>query len=74
MVFNTRDLMPKNKTLIIAAGIVGSFVALAGTIVFFSRSAILEVPMAKLMVVALIGLYVGFGILIAAYRLLIKLQ
>lgn len=66
--------MPKNKTLIIVAGVVGSFFALAGTIILLSRSAILEVPMAKLMVVALIGLYVGFGILIAAYRLLIKLQ
>jgi hypothetical protein len=66
--------MPRSRTLIIAAGIAASFIGLAGAIVFLSRAEIISVVLAKLMLVALLGMYVGFGFLIAVYRLIGKLK
>jgi len=66
--------MPRNRTLKIVAGIAASFIALAGTIVFLSEAKIISFEMAKLMLVALFGMYLGFGILIAVYRLISKLE
>ena len=66
--------MPRNRTLKIVAGIVVSFTALAVTIVLLSRSKIISFEVAILMLVALVGMYLGFGILIAVYRLISKLE
>jgi len=66
--------MPKNRTLKVAAGIAASFIALAGTIIFLLAAKIISSGMAILMLVALVGMYFGFGILIAAYRLIGKLD
>ncbi len=66
--------MPKNRTLKIVAGIAVSFTGLAGTIILLSETKIISFEMAKLMLVALLGMYVGFGILIAIYRLIGKLD
>jgi hypothetical protein len=66
--------MPRNRTLKIVAGIAGSFIALASTIVFLSEAKIISFEMAKLMLVALFGMYLGFGILIAVYRLVAKME
>ena len=66
--------MPKNRTVKIAAGIAASFIGLAGTIIFLAGAEIISLGMAKLMLVALVGMYVGFGILIAVYRLIGKLD
>ena len=66
--------MPRNRTLIIAAGIVVSFTGLAGTIIFLLVAKIISFAMAMLMLVALVGMYIGFGILIAVYRLIGKLD
>ena len=66
--------MPRSRTLLIAAGIAVSFIGLAGTIMFLSRTEIISVVLAKLMLVALLGMYIGFGILIAIYRLIGKLE
>ena len=66
--------MPRNRTLKVVAGISASFVALVGTIIFLSGMKIISVAVAKLMLVALLGMYVGFGILIAVYRLINKLE
>jgi len=66
--------MPRSKTLIVVAGIVASFAALAGTIIFLSAREIISFEVAKLMLVALLGMYVGFGFLIAVYRLIGKLD
>jgi hypothetical protein len=66
--------MPRNRTLKIVAGIVISFAGLAGTIIFLSAAKIISLGVAILMLVALVGMYVGFGILIAAYRLISKLE
>jgi hypothetical protein len=66
--------MPKRGTLIAVAGIAASFVGLVGVIIFLLVAKIVSVAMAKLMLVALFGLYIGFGILIAVYRLIDKLE
>jgi hypothetical protein len=66
--------MPSSKTLKIVAGIVVSFAGLAGTIILLLEAKIISFAMAMLMLVALLGMYVGFGILIAVYRLISKLD
>jgi hypothetical protein len=66
--------MPRNRTLKAVAGIAASFIGLVGTIIFLSEMKIISFEMAKLMLVALLGMYVGFGILIAVYRLISKLE
>jgi hypothetical protein len=66
--------MPRNTTLKVVAGIVVSFTSLAGTIILLLVTKIISFAMAMLMLVALLGLYIGFGILIAVYRLIGKLE
>ena len=66
--------MPGHRTLKVVAGIVVSFTGLAGTIIFLSAAEIISLAMTMLMLVALVGMYVGFGILIAVYRLINKLE
>ena len=66
--------MPRSRTLITVAGIVGSFAVLAGTIIFLMEAKIIGFAVAMLMLAALLGMYVGFGILIAVYRLISKLD
>ena len=66
--------MPRNRTLKVVAGILISSAGLAGTIIFLSAAKIISLGVAMLMLVALVGMYVGFGILIAVYRLISKLE
>ena len=66
--------MPRSRTLIVVAGIAASFIGLAGTIIFLSKTEIISFGVAKLMLVALLGLYVGFGFLVAVYRLVGRLK
>jgi len=66
--------MRKPRAALIAAAIAGSFVALAATIILLSVAAVISQTVAKLMLVALLGLYFGFGFLIAVYQLLRKLD
>lgn len=63
-----------NRTLKVVAGIAVSFIGLAGTIIFLLAAKIISSGVAKLLLVALVGMYVGFGILIAVYRLISKLD
>ena len=66
--------MPKNRTLKVVAGTAASFTVLVGVIIFLSEAKIISFEMAMLMLVALLGMYVGFGFLIAVYRLIGKLE
>ena len=66
--------MPKNRTLKVVAGIAASFTGLVGTIIFLLERKVISVEMASLMLVGLLGMYVGFGVLIAVYRLIDKLK
>jgi hypothetical protein len=66
--------MPKNRTIKVVAGIAVLFTGLVGTIIFLLEKKIISFEMAILMLVALLAMYVGFGILIAVYRLVSKLE
>ena len=66
--------MPRKRTLRTVAGIAVSFTGLAGTIIFLSERKIISFEITKLMLVALLAMYVGFGVLIAVYRLIAKLE
>ena len=66
--------MAMNKTIKVFAGIATSFTGLVGAIIFLSEARIISFEMAMLMFVALLGMYLGFGFLIAVYRLVSKLE
>lgn len=66
--------MPKNRTLKLAAGIAASFAGLVGAIVLLSEAKIISFEMAMLMLAALLAIYVGFGVLIAVYRVIGRLE
>jgi len=66
--------MPGHRTLKVVACIIVSFTALAGTIILLSEMNIISFGMAMLMLAALLGMYIGFGVLIAVYRLVDKLE
>ena len=66
--------MPKSRTLIVVAGVAFSFIVLAAAIIYLSATKIITPTLAKLMLVSLLGLYVGFGILIAVYLLMRKMD
>ncbi len=64
----------KNKKLIIVAAVVALFALLVASVFFLVRTGVVSPQVGLLMLIALLGLYVGFGILIAVYRLVQKLQ
>ena len=66
--------MPRNRSLKVAAGIAASCIGLVGAILFLSAVRMISFEVAKLMLVALLGLYVGLGILVAVYRFIGKLK
>lgn len=66
--------MPDNRSLRIMAAIAGSFTMLVVVVLGLLIAGILSFPLALLMCVALVGLYVGFGILALAARLINNLK
>ena len=66
--------MPRHRTLKVVAAIVVSFAGLASTILILLQTEIIGLTVAKLMFATLLGMYIGFGALIAAYRLISKLD
>jgi len=66
--------MPKNRTVKVVAGIAASFAGLVGTIIFLLEKKVISFELAMLMLVALLAMYFGFGILIAVYRFVGKLE
>lgn len=66
--------MPNNRTLKVAAAISVSFTSLAVIVILLSAKRIITFQMALLMLVALVGLYLGFGVLIALYRFVARLE
>ena len=66
--------MPRSRTLLVVVGIAASFIGLAGTIILLAKMEIISFVLAKLMLVAFLGMYVGFGFLIAVYRLIGRLK
>jgi hypothetical protein len=66
--------MAKKRTLIVVAVSVVSFITLAAVIITLLAMKIIGSATALLMLVALVGIYVGFGALIAIYRLISRLE
>jgi hypothetical protein len=66
--------MPKNRTLRVFTGIAASFAGFVGTIIFLLQTKIISFEVAMLMLVALLAIYLGFGVLIAVYLLIGKLE
>ena len=66
--------MSKNGTSKLFVGIVASFTGLGSLIILMLVTKIVSVQLGILMLVALVGLHLGFGILLAVYRLLGKLE
>jgi len=66
--------MAMNSTLKIALGMAALFTGLAGTVILLMVNRVISIQVAMLMLVALLGMYVGFGILILVYRLISKLE
>jgi len=66
--------MAKNTALRTAALVAVSFTALAITVIVLLGKHVITFQMALLMLVALLGLYLGFGVLIAVYRFTDKLK
>ncbi len=63
-----------NRALKIAASVAGSFSALVVVVLVLMAKRVVSFQMALLMLVALLGLYFGFGLLIAVYRFVRKLE
>jgi hypothetical protein len=66
--------MPTNKTSKVTAGIAISFTCLATAVMFLLATKIVSFQLGLLMLVALVALHLGFGILIAVYRLVARLE
>ena len=66
--------MSKNRTPNLVVGIVASFMGLASVIFFLLATKIVSIQIGILMLVMSVGMHLGFGILIAVYRLIGKLE
>jgi hypothetical protein len=58
----------------VVGGVVVSFTVLGGIIIVLAKAKIISGVVALLMLAALLGMYIGFGTLVAVYRLLGKLK
>ena len=66
--------MSKNKTSKLVVGIVSSFTGIGVVIIFMLVAKIVSAQLGILMLVASVGMHLGFGILIAVYRLMGRLE
>ena len=64
----------KTTTFLTIALVAGSFLGLVGLVIYLAASDVVTRQMAILLVVALLGGYIGFGILIGVYRLINRLD
>lgn len=66
--------MPRHRKLKVVAAVAASFIGLAGTILYLAAAKTISLTMAKLLFAALVGMYFGFGVLIAVYLTISKLK
>ena len=64
----------KTSTFLTTTLIAGSFLGFIGLVIYLAATEVVTRQMAILLVVALLGCYIGFGILIGVYRLIDKLD
>jgi hypothetical protein len=65
---------PNKKALKVAAGVAGSFTALVVLVLVLMMRDVVTFQLGLLMLVALLALYFGFGVLIAVYRFVGRLE
>jgi len=66
--------MPKNRTPKIVVGMAASFTGVSSGIIFLLVTKTVSAQLGILMLVASVGMHLGFGILIAVYRLVDRLE
>jgi hypothetical protein len=66
--------MSKNRTSRLLVGIVASFMSFGGLIILMLATKIVSAQLGILMLVASVGMHLGFGVLLAVYRLIGKLE
>jgi hypothetical protein len=66
--------MSKNRTSKLLVGIVASFMSVGALIIIMLATKIVSAQMGILMLVASVGMHLGFGVLLAVYRLIGKLE
>jgi hypothetical protein len=64
----------KRRKVVVVFAVITSFLLFVLAILYLGMVGTITPEMSALMLVALSGLYVGFGVLIAVYRLIDKLQ
>ena len=64
----------KNKKLVIVAGAISLFACLVAGVFILVRLRVINTEVGLLLLISLLGMYIGFGVLIVAYRLIIKLD
>lgn len=69
-----RTSKPNKKQLLLVLAAVWVFVLLVIGIFYAVKTRFLPIEMGLLLFISLLGMYVGFGILIGAYRLVNKLH
>ena len=62
------------KNALVILGAVSVFIGIAVGVFSLVRSGIIETGVGLLILISLLGIYVGFGILIGVYRLVNRLQ
>jgi hypothetical protein len=65
---------PKNRTSKTAVAMAASFIGLAVAIIFLLATKTISLELGRLMLVASLAMHLGFGILIAVYRFIGKLD
>jgi hypothetical protein len=66
--------MATHRNLKLAAAVAGSFTALCVAVIYFMLRRAIPFQLALLMLVALVGLYFGFGVLFLVYRFTSRLK
>lgn len=64
----------KQKNILYVVGAMTIFAGLVAGVFVLVRTGVINSAVGLLMLISLLGMYVGFGILIAAYRLILKLE
>ena len=68
------DTTASNRKNLIIAAVIVLFSCLVGLVIFLARAGIISGPLAILMLIGLVGIYVGLGILIAVHLMVRKLE
>ena len=66
--------MPADRTTLSVAAVIGLFMAIVITVLALAAKKVITFQLAMLMLIALLGIYVGFGFLIAVYRFVARLK